>query len=109
MDEELTDHLGYERGDPAGRGSGNSRNGTTPKRVLTTVGPVDLDVPRDRNSTFEPVIVPKGATRLGVWLGDGGEGAKFWLHVLRRTWARWVARRPVQRNAGCRAVVGHAY
>ena len=65
MDEELTDHLGYERGDPAGRGSGNSRNGTTPKRVSTTVGPIDLDVPRDRNSTFEPRIVPKGATRLG--------------------------------------------
>jgi putative transposase len=64
LDEELTDHLGYERGDPAGRGSGNSRNGTTPKRVLTEVGAVDLEVPRDRNGTFDPVIVPKGATRL---------------------------------------------
>lgn len=56
LDEELTDHLGYERGDPAGRGSGNSRNGTTPKTVLTDVGAVDLDVPRDRNATFEPAI-----------------------------------------------------
>ena len=64
LDEELTVHLGYERGDPAGRGSGNSRNGTSPKRVLTPVGPVDLDVPRDRNSSFEPLLVPKGATRL---------------------------------------------
>ena len=64
LDEELTDHLGYERGDPAGNGSGNSRNGTTPKRVLTEVGAVDLDVPRDRNATFEPAIVPKGTTRL---------------------------------------------
>ena len=64
LDEELTDHLGYERGDPAGRGSGNSRNGSTPKRVLTDVGPVALEVPRDRNATFEPAIVPKGATRL---------------------------------------------
>jgi putative transposase len=64
LDEELTDHLGYERGDPAGRGSGNSRNGATPKRVLTEIGAVDLDVPRDRNGSFEPVIVPKGATRL---------------------------------------------
>jgi len=62
--EELTEHVGYDRGDPAGRGSGNSRNGTTPKRVLTDVGPVDLDVPRDRNGTFEPILVPKGATRL---------------------------------------------
>jgi putative transposase len=64
LDEELTHELGYERGDPAGNGSGNSRNGTTPKRVLTDVGPVDLDVPRDRNSTFEPQIVPKHTTRL---------------------------------------------
>jgi putative transposase len=64
LDEELTDHVGYDRGDPAGRGSGNSRNGTTPKRILTEIGAVDLDIPRDRNATFEPVIVPKGATRL---------------------------------------------
>jgi transposase-like protein len=64
LDEELTDELGYERGDPAGWGSGNSRNGTTPKRVLTEVGPVDLDVPRDRAGSFEPKIVPKGSTRL---------------------------------------------
>jgi transposase-like protein len=64
LDEELTFELGYERGDPAGRGSGNSRNGTTPKRVFTEIGPVDLDVPRDRNGSFEPIIVPKGTTRL---------------------------------------------
>jgi transposase-like protein len=62
--EELGDHLGYEPGDPAGRGSGNNRNGTTPKRVLTDIGPVDLDVPRDRNGTFDPQLVPKGARRL---------------------------------------------
>jgi putative transposase len=65
LEEERTEHLGYERGDPAGRGSGNSRNGTTPKRVFTDVGPVDLDVPRDRAGTFEPAIVPVGVTRLG--------------------------------------------
>ncbi len=58
--EELTCHLGYEKGDPAGAGSGNSRNGTTPKRIRTGVGSVDLDVPRDRNGDFEPQIVPKG-------------------------------------------------
>jgi putative transposase len=61
--EELTDHLGYEAGDPAGRGSGNSRNGSTPKRLLTEAGHVDLEVPRDRASTFDPQIVPKGARR----------------------------------------------
>jgi putative transposase len=61
---ELTHHLGYEPGDPAGRGSGNSRNGYTPKTVQTTNGPIDIAVPRDRNGTFEPVIVPKKARRL---------------------------------------------
>ncbi|WP_448639738.1 IS256 family transposase [Geodermatophilus sp. URMC 63] len=61
--EELTDHLGYEAGDPAGRGSGNSRNGSTPKRLLTEAGHVDLQVPRDRASTVDPQIVPKGARR----------------------------------------------
>ena len=48
---ELTDHLGYEPHDPGGRGSGNSRNGTTPKTLLTDVGAVDLQVPRDRAGT----------------------------------------------------------
>jgi len=62
--EEMTGHLGYEKHDPAGRGSGNSRNGVTPKTVLTDVGAVDLAVPRDRNGTFEPRIVRKGQTRL---------------------------------------------
>ncbi len=61
---ELTHHLGYEKGDSAGRGTGNNRNGTYPKTVLTEDGPVGLDVPRDRNGSFEPQIVPKGETRL---------------------------------------------
>lgn len=64
LDEELTDHLGYDKHDPVGRGSGNSRNGTSPKVLLTEAGAVDLDVPRDRNGDFEPKIVPKGTTRL---------------------------------------------
>lgn len=62
--EEMTGHLGYEKHDPAGRGSGNSRNGTTGKTVLTDAGAVGLAVPRDRNGTFEPRIVRKGQTRL---------------------------------------------
>lgn len=62
---ELTDHLGYESGDPAGRGSGNSRNGSTSKTVTTTNGAVEVTVPRDRNGSFEPRIVPKHARRLG--------------------------------------------
>lgn len=65
MEAELTDHLGYEKGDPAGRGSGNSRNGSSPKRIGTEVGDIDLDQPRDRISTFASAVVPKGARRLG--------------------------------------------
>jgi len=61
---ELTHHLGYEKGDPAGRGTGNNRNGTSAKTVLTEDGSVEIDVPRDRNGSFEPQIVPKGETRL---------------------------------------------
>jgi putative transposase len=61
---ELTDHLGYEFHDPAGRGWGNSRNGRSAKTILTDVGAVDLEVPGDRAGTFEPRIVPKGTTRL---------------------------------------------
>jgi putative transposase len=64
MSVELSDHLGYERGDPAGRGSPNSRNGSTPKTVATEVGDVPIDTPRDRAGTFEPRLVPKGSRRL---------------------------------------------
>jgi transposase-like protein len=64
LGEELTAHLGYEKHDPAGRGSGNSRNGSTPKRLLTEIGGIDLEVPRDRAGSFEPQIVRKGQTRL---------------------------------------------
>lgn len=59
---ELGMHLGYEKGDPAGRGSGNSFNGTTPKTLKTELGEIPVDMPRDRNSSFEPQIVAKGET-----------------------------------------------
>jgi len=62
---ELTDHLGYEKHDRVGHGSGNSRNGFTAKRLGTEVGDLDLATPRDRNATFEPQLVPKGMRRLG--------------------------------------------
>jgi len=65
LESELTDHLGYEKHDPVGRNGGNSRNGARSKTVITEVGPVELDVPRDRDGTFEPRIVPKRARRLG--------------------------------------------
>ena len=62
---ELTDHLGYEKGDPAGRELPNARNGSTPKTVASEAGPVELKVPRDRDGTFTPRLVPKGSRRLG--------------------------------------------
>lgn len=61
---ELTDHLGYAPHAPAGRGSGNSRNGTSAKRVLTDTGELELEVPRDRVGDFEPQVVRKGQRRL---------------------------------------------
>ena len=64
LEEEISEHLGYDKHDPAGRNGGNSRNGTRPKTVLTQVGPVQIEVPRDRDGSFEPAIVPKRARRL---------------------------------------------
>ncbi|WP_432868629.1 IS256 family transposase [Microbispora rosea] len=64
LEGELTDHLGYDKHDPAGRGSGNTRNGTRTKTVITDVGPVEIDVPRDRDASFEPKIVRKRQRRL---------------------------------------------
>src|SRR5215210_6953353 len=63
LDGELTHHLGYERHDSAGDNSGNSRNGTTPKTLRGKRGQVQIDVPRDRASEFEPQLVRKGQTR----------------------------------------------
>jgi transposase-like protein len=62
LEAELTEHVGYEPHERAG--AGNSRNGSRTKTVLTDVGPVEIDVPRDRASTFEPKIVRKRQRRL---------------------------------------------
>jgi transposase-like protein len=65
LNEELTEHLGYEKHDPAGAGTGNIRNGTRAKMVLTeATGQVDIEVPRDRAGSFEPQIVKKRQRRL---------------------------------------------
>ncbi|SEB32257.1 Transposase, Mutator family [Rhodococcus koreensis] len=65
LDEEMTEHLGYDKHAAAGRGSGNSRNGSRTKRVLTDAcGEVAIEVPRDRNGSFTPQIVPKRQRRL---------------------------------------------
>ncbi|GFG52055.1 hypothetical protein MAGR_34960 [Mycolicibacterium agri] len=62
---ELTEHLGYEKGDPIGRELPNARNGYTPKTVASEVGDVRLAIPRDREGSFTPTLVPKGSRRIG--------------------------------------------
>ena len=75
LDEEMTDHLGYDKHSPAGRGTGNSRNGTRTKTLLTdNVGPVDIEVPRDRDGSFTPVVVKKRQRRL-----DDVDTVVLWL------------------------------
>jgi putative transposase len=89
---ELSEHLGYERHEALGRGSGNSRNGSTPKTVNTEVGPVDVDVPRDRAGTFSPVLLPKHARSMGgfsdiiISLYAGGMTVRDIGHHLQRVY-----------------------
>ena len=64
LEVEMAEHLGYERHAPEGRGTPKWRNGSSPKRLKTDVGEVDLRVPRDRAGTFEPATVPKHQRRL---------------------------------------------
>ena len=64
LNAELSEHLGYEKGQRSGRCGANNRNGQTAKTVLTDEGSVTLSVPRDRNGSFEQAIVTKGVTRL---------------------------------------------
>jgi putative transposase len=69
LEGEMDSHLGYAKHDAAGRDAGNSRNGKRAKTVLTEVGPVEIDVPRDRDASFAPQIVKKRQRRL-----DGVDG-----------------------------------
>ena len=64
LEGELTDHLGYKAHDPAGNNSGNSRNGRGSKTVQGKNGPLRVDVPRDRNGSFEPKVIRKGQRRI---------------------------------------------
>jgi transposase-like protein len=64
LDAEMDEHLGYVKHDPAGNGSGNSRNGSSRKSVIGDNGPVDIEVPRDREGDFDPVFVRKGQRRV---------------------------------------------
>jgi transposase-like protein len=64
LEVEMDEHLGYERHAHDGRNGENSRNGTRSKTVITEVGPVEIDTPRDRDGTFEPATVKKRQRRL---------------------------------------------
>jgi putative transposase len=98
---ELTGHLGYERGDPAGRGSPDSRNGFTGKTVGTEVGDITLAVPRDRDASFEPRLVPKGTRRLAgldemiISLYAGGMTVRDIQHHLARTLGTELSRETI--------------
>jgi transposase-like protein len=87
---ELAEHLGYGKHEAAGRGSGNSRNGSTAKTVQTEVGPIEVRVPRDRAGTFTPMLLPKNARRLGglsdvvISLYAGGMTVRDISHHLHR-------------------------
>jgi len=63
MQAEMTDHLGYEKNNPTAKKTSNSRNGSYKKRVKGEFGNLDIAVPRDRDSSFEPIILPKGQSR----------------------------------------------
>jgi transposase-like protein len=76
LEVEMTDHLGSECHAVEGRNTGNSRNGSYPKTVITEVGHVELQVPRDRNASFEAATVPKGQRRM-----DGLPGSVISLSV----------------------------
>ena len=67
---ELAEHVGYQPYAVEGRGSGNNRNGSYPKTVITDVGPVEVQMPRDRMGTFEPVTIPKHVRRLDGLTGN---------------------------------------
>jgi putative transposase len=94
---ELAEHLGYAKHDVVGRGSGNSRNGSTVKTVQTEVGPVEVKVPRDRAGTFTPMLVPKNARRLGglsdvvISLYAGGMTVRDISHHLERVYGTEVS------------------
>lgn len=89
---ELSDHLGYDKHERTGTGGGNARNGSMSKTVRTEVGQVALDTPRDRQGSFEPKLVPKGAREIGgldemiISLYAGGMTVRDIGHHLERTY-----------------------
>jgi transposase-like protein len=85
---EMTDHLGYEAHDPAGSGTGNSRNGVGSKTVIGTTGPLEIETPMDRNGDFEPQPVKKRQRRVAVI--DVKIIPLFGDHFFRIDFDRWA-------------------
>lgn len=100
---ELTEHVGYEKGDPDAEVFPNSRNGSYPKTVATSVGDVELAIPRDRDGTFTPMLVPKGSRRLGglddmiISLYAGGMTVRDIEHHLVSTVGAEVSRETISK------------
>jgi hypothetical protein len=104
LEVELTAHLGYPRHDPSGHRSGNSRNGTISKKVQTGIGPVGIEVPRDRAGDFEPRLVPKRSGRVSGGLDDmiislyaHGMSVRDILHHLRQVYGTDLSAETVSR------------
>jgi putative transposase len=107
LEAELTAHLGYERHERSGAGSGNARNGVIRKTVQTGVGPVGLEVPRDRAGSFEPVLVPKRSGRIAGGLDDmiislyvHGMSVRDILHHLKQVYDTELSHEQVSRITG---------
>lgn len=100
---ELTEHVGYEKGDPEAGLHPNSRNGAFAKTVSTNVGDVELAIPRDRDGTFTPALVPKGSRRLGgldemiVSLNAGGMTLRDIEHHLVSTVGTEISRETISK------------
>jgi len=104
LEAELTAYLGYERHERAGHNSGNSRNGAIGKRVQTSIGPVGLEVPRDRAGTFEPMLIPKRSGRVSGGLDDmiislyaHGMTVRDILHHLKQVYGTELSHEQVSR------------
>jgi transposase-like protein len=104
LEAELTAHLGYERHDPAGHRTGNSRNGAIGKTVQTGIGPVGLAVPRDRAGSFEPLLIPKRSGRISGGLDDmiislyaHGMSVRDILHHLKQVYGTELSAETVSR------------
>ena len=104
LEAELTGHLGYARHDPSGHNSGNSRNGTISKKVQTGIGPVGIEVPRDRAGDFEPRLVPKRSGRISGGLDDmiislyaHGMSVRDILHHLKQVYGTELSHETVSR------------